>query len=117
MRHTNLERAIMNNYKIIEIDLSESKIDKLCKLSGVMLERVIMKKVRTDRVNFVGVNMKQANLQYAQLKWVIVQVLDMTGTNLRDISAIGTVNFKETQLEGMKTHIAELSEVVLEVAK
>ena len=25
--------------------------------------------------------------------------------------------FKETQLEGMKTHIAELSEVVLEVAK
>ena len=40
----------------------------------------------------------------------------MTGTNLRDISAIGT-EFKEKQLEGMKTYRAEPSEAVLEVTK
>ena len=38
------------------------------------------------------------------------------GTNLRDISAIGT-EFKEKQLEGMKTYRAEPSEAVLEVTK
>jgi hypothetical protein len=36
------------------MDLSESEIDELCRLSGAELERVIMRRVKTDRVNFVG---------------------------------------------------------------
>ena len=165
MRHANLERAILNNCKIVETDLSGailrqaeakkatfkdtvlenvdarsmnlsgSEIDELCKLSGAKLEKAIMRRVKADRVNFVGANMKQANLQYAQLKGAIVEGVDlqfsnlegavaegirasganMTGANLTDISARGA-DFKEAQLEGIKAHRAELSEAVLEGA-
>lgn len=165
MRHANLERAILNNCQIIETDLSgailrqaESKkatfknavlenvdarsmnlsgseIDELCKLSGAKLEKAIMRKVKADRVNFVGANMKEANLQYAQLKGAVVEGVnlqfsnlegvvaegikasgvDMTGANLTDISARGG-EFKEAQLEGIKAHRAEMSEAVLEGA-
>ncbi len=165
MRHANLERAILNNCQVIETDLSgailrdaearkakfkeavledvdarsmdftESELDALCKLSGANLEKAIMRKVKADRVKFVGENMEEANLQQASLKGAVVEGVnlrfanlegavaegikasgvDMTGADLTDIKARGA-NFKEAKLEGIKAHRSDLSEAVLEGA-
>ncbi len=165
MLHANLEKAILNGCEIIEsdlsgaflkdaevrkakiqdtvlkdvdargIDLSESEIDKLCKLERADLEDAIMRKVKADGVVFVGANMEGANLELAQMKEAVLEGVnmkfanlegavlegvkangvDMTGANVTDISA-KKGQFKDAILEGVKGERANFTEAVMEGA-
>ncbi len=165
MLHANLEKAILNGCEIIEsdltgaflkeaeikkakikdtvlkdvdargIDLTESEIDKLCKLEGTDLEDAIMRKVKADGVNFVGAHMDGVNLEHAQMKGAILEDVsmkfanlegavlegvkangvDLTGSNLTDINA-KKGQFKEAILEGIEGQRANFTEAVMEGA-
>ena len=166
MQHAMLEKAILNGCEIIEsdltgaflevakvrkakiqdtvlkdvdargIDLTETEIDKLCKLEGADLDNAIMKMVKADGVNFVGAHMDGANLEHAQMKEAVLEGVsmrfsnlegavlegvrangvDMTGANVTDIKA-KKGQFKEAILEGIEGQKADFTEAVMEGAK
>ncbi len=165
MQHAMLEKAILDNCEIIQsdltgsflegakvrkakiqdtvlkdvdargIDLTETEIDKLCKLEGAALDDAIMKMVKADGVNFVGAHMDGANLEHAQMKEAVLEGVsmkfanlegavlegarangvDLTGAKLTDINA-KKGQFKEAILEGIEGERANFTEAVMEGA-
>lgn len=165
MQHAMLEKAILDNCEIIKsdltgsflegakvrkakiqdtvlkdvdargIDLTETEIDKLCKLEGAALDDAIMKMVKADGVNFVGAHMDGANLEHAQMKEAVLEGVsmkfanlegavlegarangvDLTGAKLTDINA-KKGQFKEAILEGIEGERANFTEAVMEGA-
>jgi uncharacterized protein YjbI with pentapeptide repeats len=163
MVHANLENAILSNCKIIEskltnsilrgvearkstfrkivlkdvdarkMDFTESEIDEFCIFENTQLVQAIMRKVKADKVKFIGANMQAVNLQQASLKSAIIErvnlklsnlegaiadgikaaKVDIRGADLTDILARGA-DFKAALFEGVKGYGTDFSGSVME---
>lgn len=121
MQHAILDKAIINNCKLIECDLSnavmqdvkakqaqvqnsvlagieakgidftEAELDELVKLDGANLENAILTRVNAERVNFVQVNMAGIDAEFA--------------------------NFTDATLSGVNLRFANLERAILEKTK
>ncbi len=135
VRKAKIKDTVLNDVDARKIDLTETEIDKLCKLEGADLDDAIMKMVKADGVNFVGAHMDGANLEHAQMKEAVLEGVsmrfsnlegavlegvrangvDMTGANVTDINA-KKGQFKEAILEGIEGQKADFTEAVMEGA-
>ena len=133
LKEATIKNTLLNNINAYKIDLSESRIDELCKLDGADLSNAIMQEVKADNVRFFNVNMEHANLEHAQMKDAILEEVnmkfanldkavlegikannvDMTGANLTDVSA-KKANFKNTILEGIEGRKADFSKAIMD---
>ncbi len=130
-----IKDTVLNDVDARKIDLTDTEIDKLCKLEGADLDNAIMKMVKADGVNFVGAHMDGVNLEHAQMKEAVLEGVsmrfanlegavlegvrangvDMTGANVTDINA-KKGQFKEAILEGIEGKKADFTEAVMEGA-